>query len=186
MSNFVGSTSRETALKRIRNKNYSKRVPASGFAVTPNAVTNGGMEGTYDVESDGGGGTVNVAPGWNRVNVETDGTDTLDKETTIVHSGSASQYISVDKGNEGIDSAANVFTSGKWHRVTLWVYATAGDIQVQDNSNEFIDKTITSPSASWSRYTWIVYATSARRLFIRSDGGAATFYVDDVSIVVLD
>ena len=72
------------------------------------------MEGPYDDESGGGGGTVNVAPGWDKLNVLTDGTDTLDESATA-HSGSKSQQINVAAAARGIVSSANVFTSGKFY-----------------------------------------------------------------------
>ena len=145
-------------------------------------MTNGGMEGTYVDLSAGGGGTVDVAPNWNKHNIETDGTDELSKETTIVHSGSASQKVAVDSGSEGIDTSSNVFSNGKWHNVTVWLYSTLGKVLVEGSG--FLSEAVT-PSATWTEYTWITKATSNARLAIKSKSNAATFYVDDVSVVEL-
>jgi len=153
--------------------------------VLPNTVNNGGMEGTYDDESGGGGGTVNVAPGWNAINVETDGTDTLDESATA-HSGSKSQQVNVDAGAEGIIGAANVFTSGTWHLVTIWLYGVTGSVQILDSSSNFLNDVVTPSVGAWTRYSWVVKATNANRLYIRSSGGAANFLVDDVSVIALD
>lgn len=145
-------------------------------------VVNGGMEGVYDDESGGGGGTVNVAPDWNEHNVEKDGSDTLDKETTIVHSGLASQYINVNANAEGITTAANVFVANKWYLVSLWLYAVSGSVRVVDSSGFFLAETVTPP-ADWTNYEWPVKAIDAQTLLIRSGSGAAAeFYVDDVSV----
>ena len=153
--------------------------------VLPNLVNNGGMEGTYVDESGGGGGTVNVAPGWAKSLVETDGTDEL-SESADAHSGSASQKIDVDAANEGIVTDAQLATdAAKWYLFTTWLKATAGTIRLHHGEASNLDKTFT-PAAVWTRHAFVAQGDAGGYLYIRSSGGAATFYVDDVSVIELD
>jgi len=161
---------------------------AQQVMVLPNLVDNGGMEGTYDDESAGGGGTVNVAPGWNAYAVETDGTDTLDESATA-HSGAKSQQINVNATQEGIVSAATVFGANtKFYRVSVWLYGTSGNARiVSSGGGGIIDKTVTPAVGSWTKYSWVVRGDgTARNVYIWSGGGAANFLVDDISVIELD
>ncbi len=154
--------------------------------VLPNLVDNGGMEGVYDDESGGGGGTIDVAPGWANYNCETDGTDTLD-ESADAHSGSKSQQINVTVDNEGIIGDNNSFTQYKWHVVTVWIKGTSGDVRISDSqAGAFFSEVIVAPAAAWTRYSFVTYATLARKLRVTANAGAANFLVDDVSVIVLD
>jgi len=155
--------------------------------VLPNLVDNGGMEGTYVDESGGGGGTVNVAPGWSKWAVETDGTDTLDESATA-HSGGAAQQIDVAETGEGIQSDATLFVVGKWYLVTVWLYGTSGNVKIRDHALDFLDEVVTPPNGSYGRFSFVTFcdAAGSRKLVIVSDGGAANFLVDDVSVIELD
>ena len=128
--------------------------------------------------------TMNVAPGWAKAGVETDGTDTLD-ESADAHSGGKSQLINVANSDEGIVSDGNCFTANKWHLITMWIKATAGNVRI-NNNNSTIDFTITSPGAAWTRYSFVGFSTAANIVFIRSVGGGANFLVDDVSVCQLN
>jgi len=152
--------------------------------VLPNLVNNGGMEGTYDDESGGGGGTIDVAPGWANSGCLTDGTDTLD-ESADEHSGAKAQTINVAAATRGIVTDANSFTANKWHSVTVWAKRTAGDLQVVDGAGAFLSESFT-PSATYSKHTFVCFATSATTLKVLSSGGAANCLVDDISIIELD
>jgi hypothetical protein len=180
----AGCTSVEVFIESTDADTYDIHI--AQVQVQANLVANGGMEGTYDDESAGGGGTVNVAPVWSALGVETDGTDTLD-ESADAHSGSKSQQINVNTGNEGIWTEANVFTANKWHLVSVWIKGTSGNVLLLDSggSNDFLE-TITSPSASWTKYSFVTYQTANNRLVVYSGGGAANFLVDDVSVIPLD
>ena len=68
--------------------------------------------------------------------------------------------------------------------ITVWLYATLGSVQINDQSNQIVE-TVT-PGAAWTRYSWVIYPTISRPLRVRSSGGAATFYVDDVSVCQLN
>jgi len=99
--------------------------PAINPTLGSELLTNTGFEGTYVDESGGGGGTVNVAPNWDNSGCETDGTDTLDKETTIIHSGSASQKIIVNGAAEGVISTQTLSGSA-WYQISGWAYRASG------------------------------------------------------------
>jgi len=155
-----------------------------GYSPSYESVVNSGMEGVYEDESGVGAGTINVAPGWNNSGCEVDGTDELSRDTTVVHSGSASQKIAVSAANEGITTDTDVFASGRWYTVVVWLYASLGKVRILDSDNEFLDE-IVSPTSAWAQYSFRVKATSAQALIICSSAGAATFYVDDVSVTSL-
>ena len=154
--------------------------------VLPNLVDNGGMEGVYDDESGGGGGTLDVAPGWNNRRCESDGSDELSREAGIFHSGLYSQKVVADS-TEGIESASSPFSTGKWHLITMWLYGDGSDlVNIIDNQETIIDETVTPPAA-WTRYSFVGWAQYGNELLrIVSSTGHGTFYIDDVSIVVLD
>lgn len=149
------------------------------FYASTELVDNGGMEGTYDDEKEAAE-TMNVAPGWTKYAVETDGTDILD-ESTDAHSGSKAQQINVDADFEGIATDANCFTANKWHLVTVWAKRTTGDLQVRDGAYKFLTESFT-PSASYSEHKFVCFATVATTLKVTSSGGAANCLVDDVSV----
>ena len=155
--------------------------------VESNLIVNGGMEGVYDDESGGGGGTVDVAPGWNKQGVETDGTDELSKETTIVHSGSASQKIDVDANGEGIVQGLNLVV-GQYYTLSTWIYIASGEatLRLFSVAESFITPAITTTGA-WLKVSLSFQSpNSGVQIMIRSSGGAATYYVDDVTLTRLD
>ncbi|MGY5874093.1 MAG: hypothetical protein RTV72_17725 [Candidatus Thorarchaeota archaeon] len=178
----TGCVSVETYVESTDADTYS--IYAQQVMTLPNLVDNGGMEGTYVDESGGGGGTVDVAPEWANSGCLTDGTDTLD-ESADEHSGAKAQTINVAAATRGIVTDANAFTANKWHQVTVWAKRTAGDLQVVDGAGGFLSESFT-PSASYSRHSFITFATSATTLKVLSHGGAANCLVDDISIIELD
>jgi hypothetical protein len=157
---------------------------AHQLQILPNKAVNGGMEGTY---VDGGvGGNLMVAPGWSHKDCEDDGSDLLSKETTIVHSGGASQKIDVSLNAEGIKDSSNVFTSGKWYLIIVWLYGNGSDqVQISNHTSSMFSEILTPPAA-WTRYSWVAFADVNSYLLIKGYGGATTFYEDDVSIIELD
>ena len=179
----AGCTSVEVFIESTDADSYD--IHLAQVQVHANLVDNGGMEGVYNDESGGGGGTIDLAPGWDEFNTEKDGSDEL-SESADAHSGSASQKINVDTSNEGIISSANCFTANKWHLVTVWLKGTSGDARLLDHAAAFFDETITTPAATWTKYSWIVYATGAQRLRIIAQNAAANFLVDDISVIELD
>jgi len=157
-------------------------------------VTNGGMEAPYDDESAGGGGTVNVANNWNNLNCETDGTDTLDECTALFdpggngvtpHGGASCQYANVNAGTEGVWTAAGIFpTAALWYKAMAWVYPVSGTVRMSDSNAQFLK--LSSGLGAWQQLLAIGRtAFDAAKLIVYSFGGAAEYYVDDVSAVQL-
>lgn len=143
-------------------------------------IVNGGMEGVYDDESGGGGGTIDIAPDWGMNGLLTNGTDEASKETTIVHSGSASQKIDSSRNNGGILVDTNSFYAGIQYKVVVWLYATLGSVRITDTNANCINEAVT-PGAAFTMYSWVITAGGTSRLKIMSIG-AALYYVDDVSV----
>jgi hypothetical protein len=149
-----------------------------------NNVDNPSMEGTYEDESGGGGGTINLAPGWDNHNCETDGSDTLD-ESADAHSGSKSQQINVDQNAEGIKTSSDtVFLANKYYLISAWIKGTSGSLQFLDDGadNSFF---VINPAASWTKYSVVWLVPDNSRLFIQSSN-PANILIDDVSIIELD
>jgi hypothetical protein len=153
-------------------------------------LTNGGMEGTYDDESSGGGGTINVAPNWDNLNCETDGTDTLD-ESADAHGGSSSQQIAPDGTFERIITSpgdAFALVQGNWYLFTFWVKITSGGVQVLVRSGEggaiHLNKTETS-AANWTQFQYNFQAaetTADGRVIVGSSAIGTDILVDDFSL----
>ena len=164
--------------------NASYDIHCAQIQILPVLNSNPSMEGTYDDESGGGGGTIDVAPGWDNKNCETDGTNELSREAGIFHSGTYSQKIVASADVRGIATTANVIAAGKWCLISCWLYSSDGSIRVRDHSATLFNKVV-SPGATWTHYSWVVKGDADRKLWIVSHSGG-THYVDDVSIVVLD
>ncbi|MCP4127921.1 MAG: hypothetical protein GY753_12775 [Gammaproteobacteria bacterium] len=150
--------------------------------VLQSAAPNGGMEGVYNDLSGGGAGTINVADGWD-TNCETDGTDTLDKETVIVHSGAASQKVQVAEGGRGIYTDGAILEGGKWNIVSMWLYGAGGSVRIADGTLTELREDVVPPVGVWTYYSFAFWATEDQHLVFISLGGGATFYVDDVSVI---
>jgi hypothetical protein len=149
------------------------------ISIVPNLVTNGGMEGTYS------GG---LAPGW--LSYVTGGTPTLAQESTIIHSGSASQKVVADTSNEGVRSTLYSVTGGQNYLVTYWLYISSGAVRTNIYFGGNPDKQIiTSTTGSWQKVSWVINAsasTTGGQVLLGSYNAAATFYLDDVSVIPLD
>jgi hypothetical protein len=172
-----GDTWYQTAATWSTSGGEVSNAPVAGAETLPDP----GMEGVYTDESGGGGGTVNVAPDWDARNVETDGTDTLDEETTIVHGGSSSQYFDITEAGEGIRTTNNLATTNNWWRFDAYVYGVSGNVQLRENTATY-KKSIVTPPASWTLNTVTFLSFGDRQLDIIAQGGAAEFYIDDVSL----
>lgn len=153
----------------------------------PVTIDNPSFEGTYDDESGGGGGTVNVAPNWNNFGVATDGSDTLDESATA-HSGAKSQLINVSAALRGVRQVGVFGADDKWYLITVWLYGASGSVNILDNSGSIINENVTPSVGSWTKFSWIGQGSGAvQDLLVRSSaGGAANFLVDDVNITLLD
>lgn len=142
--------------------------------------TNGNMDGTYDDESGGGGGTVNVPPGWNAYQVETDGTDTIDKDTSAKQSGTASCKISVSAADEGIVYPATGLTAGKWYEFRAAFDRVSGTYQMTWTNLVLGERSRSSTSATWVTHAGrFMLSTTSTDLRVTSSGGAANFNIDN-------
>jgi len=148
-----------------------------------NLAIYGGFEGVYDDESLGGGGVINLAPGWNNYNCETDGTDILDASSTA-HGGLKSQEINVTSNQEGI-LGVNLFPARtSYFLVVIYLYGITGTVGlISSGGGGIINTTVVPPAGVWTRYSWKVQGDgSLRSLYIWASGGAAHFLVDDLTI----
>ena len=143
------------------------------------------FEGTFDDESGGGGGTVNIAPDWKNAGLETDGTDTADKETTIVHSGGSSQYLDVSIAGEGIRNETEIFTRYLFYSIGCQTYFVSGaNIQVYCPGYA---SNLSKPVGEWVQSFMVGLKTTANDDFnIRSRHNATEWYTDDVYGIALD
>ena len=144
----------------------------------------GSMEGIYDDESGGGGGTVNIPPNWNSYQVETDGTDTVDKDTTTYLDGSESVKITVDAADEGIEyPLTGLVTDGVWYEAYGYIQMISGTAQIAVSHAYLGERSRTETSTAWelTPIRWMAGAT-AGTFRIMSSGGAATFNADHFSI----
>jgi hypothetical protein len=152
-----------------------------------NLAPNPGFEGVYDDESGGGGGTIDVAIGWNNNGCETDGSDELSKEAGTVRSGSGAQKFDVDATSEGIIISRTAVV-GEYYTVSGYLYVTSGVAALwvqQVPGDNYI--TLTTTTGSWEKlsFTFAAEETSPQ-LVVTSSGGAAVFYVDDVMMMRAD
>ena len=146
-------------------------------------VDNPSLEGVYVDQSGGGVGTINVAPGWDNDSVETDGTDELSKEATIIHSGGASQKAVILGSGEGIQQTITVIVD-KYYTVSGWINVTSGEAGMfLVNASGTIDKRndiIAGTGWNLQQHTFRATTTTLGLKFLCSGAGTHTFYVDDV------
>ncbi len=170
----AGCTSLRLYVKSINTVTYAYYV--DNLTLTPNLLDNGGMEGTY------AGG---VAPGW------TVASATLTAESTTIHSGSESQKIVAAAQGQGVYQTISGLAVGQSYLVTGWFYVSSGfgKLFVTQGSSPFNTEfqQLTSGTGSWQKLSKIFQPTQTSVLFyLYSSSGAATFYVDDISVVPLD
>jgi len=152
-------------------------------------LANPGMEGVYDDESGGGGGTINVAPNWNNFGCETNGTDTLDKEIVIVHGGLAAQKCDVDALYlEAVATSVNVMAANTWYLVSAWFYNAAGTPYLLDSGGGLDFLIDATNGAVWAQVLGTGRASVARKLATvgrTQVAGRTTWYIDDASVKAL-
>lgn len=146
----------------------------------------GSMEGVYEDESGGGGGTVDVAPGWNASGIETGGSDELSKETTIVHSGSASQKM-VAESLEGITSEASLSLEANcYYTTSIYARGDSGGENLIFATNGFTNNfarefALTTAFQKFS-VTFTPGADVTGVLLVLLGTGGGTIYVDDIEM----
>ena len=135
-----------------------------------NLVVNGNME----LDSD-----------WDDLDLA--GADVQERSTGKVHGGSYSRHVSVDAAAEGaLEATAHSVVSGTMYRISFWVYVVSGTAEVKDHTNDDHVFSITeATTGSWIFKTEDVVATgtsATQQVRLVSSGGAAEFYIDDLSI----
>jgi len=115
---------------------------------------------------------------------------TCEQSTTKVWEGSYSWYVDADALNEGIYSDTFVIpadTSKYW--ITFNYYIVSGELDARSKNptdSKGLDFTGTyTTTGSWQKATIVTTATGTleyERIYFRSNGGAAEFYIDDVRI----
>ncbi|MEI6327172.1 MAG: LamG domain-containing protein, partial [Candidatus Roizmanbacteria bacterium] len=118
---------------------------------------------------------------------------TASRESTIVHSGSYSQKIVASGGSQGpiSNSLVNMnIVAGNAYLVSAWVYLSSGaGLKLRTNQAYLPGSASTTTSGSWQKLSMVSIATTtsnAERILVFPTSGAATFYVDDISVTPLD
>ncbi len=142
---------------------------------TPNLVDNGGMEGTY---------SSGLASGWSEYDPDSSGTPA--EEGTTIHSGSKAQKYTTTTSTRGIYQMLTL-TEGNMYLMSAWVKVDSGTAVMYASNQTY---SVTTSSSSWTRLS-IVYKAGAPNggvwyHHVYATNGAATFYVDDVSVIPLD
>lgn len=108
---------------------------------------------------------------------------TNQRSTGQVYSGTYSRHVVANAG-QGIESAPWNLTAGRRYTLTARVYAVSGTVKMRVTNTDAFDRT-TSGTGSWELLTAVYVPGSSKlsqRLQFLAEGGAATFYVDNVSI----
>lgn len=174
-----------TGLYSNQTSAYTRCLPS--YSNSTNLLgTDGNMDGTYDDESGGGGGTVNIPPGWNSYNLETDGTDTVDKDTGNFQTGTASCKITVDAANEGIVYPITGLTAGKWYEFVAVPKVISGTYKLEVSTLSAGDRSREGAAGAWLPYVvrFLAAGTSVDLRIVSSS--AASFYVDNASFAECD
>lgn len=172
----AGCTSIEIYVESGTAASYS--FYADSVSVHKNLVDNGGMEGGANPPS--GQTAIGAA------------TVTSEGTSGYYHSGTYSEKVVTTAAG---GSSQNIsITAGNWYLASVWLRISSGtQVEVRDGaapisgSSQYI--TGAANGDTWKKYSWIFQAVSTDtiyQMYINSFGGAATFYVDDVSVVALD
>jgi len=183
----TGCTSAEV---RLHVEEASEIVYYDQMQILPNVLDNGGFEGSYTDRSGGGGGTVDIVHNWNNGTLETDGSDTAD-ESASSHTGDKCQYVLTDADGGGINSySPKAVVEGAWYTSIIWVNVVSGTARIQfvtTNGYATLGNVYAS-TAGWTKYTrtYLWPNSGSLRVYVSAYGGAAEFYIDDISTVRLD
>tara|TARA_Y100000310_G_scaffold202967_1_gene203213 strand:+ start:4091 stop:7126 length:3036 start_codon:yes stop_codon:yes gene_type:complete len=180
----------ETAFKTTGTQTYS-RIRGQTFATAiggfshydqlqllPNLVDNGGMESTA-------GGDPELPTGWSNNGLEAgEGV----QEDTVKHSGAHSWHINADTSGEGIKKQSVTVVNGAYYTLSLWLKIVSGNVRfIQENVVAYQTVTQAENGNTWRRYSYTGKSSvTSSKMQIECTGGAAEFYVDDVSLVALD
>lgn len=129
-------------------------------------------------------GDMELDSNWADLGLE--GGDVQERSTTQVRGNTYSRHISVDAAGEGALSDAISVVSGTTYRVVVYFYVVSGVAEVKDNlASPFVFSITEATIGSWIRRTFGITASGTsgvEQIQLVSSGGAAEFYIDDLSI----
>ena len=113
------------------------------------------------------------------------GTPTTNEQSSVqAHTGTYSRYIVADASVEGCRSEAFNIVKGVNYEIIINVYIVSGTFTAS-----FVNSTLTTSGSYTTTGQWIKVnyrsvgaSTAGERILLRSSGGAAEFYVDNVSV----
>jgi len=155
-----------------------------------NEFNNPSFEGTYDTESPG----IDIAPGWSNYTVN----GTTAKETTIVHSGLASQKIVTAFSIDQIGDDAATMTFAGFKAFGFFAYSAATDTVSISSKNQAAVKTNAGGSGiiqktlaadTWTMVTGVfgdTVSSSAAAAIGSGYSGGVTMYCDDAWVFPMD
>lgn len=112
---------------------------------------------------------------------------TNERSTAQVDTGTYSRHVVTSAANQGIEGEAWRLFKGRIYTITARVYRVSGQVQMQVGSAAVFTVTSTGTGGAWETLsvTEVTADTSddACRLQFVAHGGAAEFYLDNVSIV---
>jgi len=134
--------------------------------VLPSLIPDGGMEGVFTSGLNDSWTSYGAGSGWSS------------EETTDVHSGSKSQKVTASNNNEGFSRTLGVATG--YHTVSFFAKVTSGTLQV---ATLLPSSSMNITGNTWTKYCISFYSEGSTGLWFYSTGAAATFYIDDVSLI---
>ena len=115
-----------------------------------------------------------------------DESDTVALSTEQVRNGQYSLYVNVNISGEGTGQGITT-TADKLYEVSGWFYVVSGVAKINPNDGHFTAGTElrTTTTGEWEYISGYLKASGtggSKDIYIQSSGGAAEFYIDNVSI----
>jgi RHS repeat-associated protein len=132
-------------------------------------------------------GDMESTTGWAGLNAPTTN-GRVDNTAGIVDSGTYSRYVVAGAAGVGITGDPWAFLAGRTYIITARVYPVSGTVKMQVTGETVFTRT-TRTNGAWNTLVAVykpAAAASGKQLQFVADGGAATFYVDSVSITEVD
>jgi len=137
---------------------------------------------TSNAVSDPNGNESGVTTEW--VSTGFEGNETFEASQAQVAAGSWSFYLNTNATLEGgVYTFVSSGGTGKVYKATLSLYVVSGSVRVDLATAATLQTVFENRTGAW--YTKTIVGTSdgeAPKLYIRSSGGAAEWYVDNVSV----
>ena len=149
----------------------------AGFYLRSEKISNGDMET--------GAGNPWIPTGWANVLSEA---GELTQDNTVVHAGTYSLHLDVSAAGEGLETNVFAVVAGQILTISLWLQRVSGslNIKIEDgdgSSLESIDLISGYVAYIEKQIDVTILTTGANgRVVITATGGAAEWYIDDVSV----